>query len=408
MESLATPRGMIDSRGTLDRLLRFTPAVAELYERDHGRERVAELRGTALAGIGFYSLCSLTNVVLVPDILWLSVVSRFLCFTPMAMLLIWGVGHVGAVQRERLVLAGMLGAICPQIPLSWLTHSPLGAYTFSEFALALLFGNLVLALRFSHAIVLTVVTFLSVGLTIATKPGLDDGLRMALLLQFATASGISLFANYRMEARRCRDYLAGLRARLLREAAEQARQRFQDLSLTDALTGLPNRRALDLRLDAWLAQDRPVVVVMVDIDHFKRFNDILGHPAGDACLRRVAEALAALAGGRSDSLCARYGGEEFAVVLASGTRGEAVSLAADLVEAVTALGIPHPGSRDRHGRVTISVGVAFRDETAVAGTQSDGKAALLGAADRALYDAKRRGRNRAVIDEPASPGLRWA
>lgn len=407
MEPVAANREL-DSAADLDRLLRFSPAVAEHYERDHAPERGSDLRRNGLVGILFYNVYNITGLILTPDVVGPSLVVRLGLFTPVALLLVWLIGRVGAVQRERLMLVGMIGAIVSQIAMVWLTQAPLGSYAFAEVALAVIFGNIVLALRFPHAIVMTGVSALVVGAALATKPGLDGALRIALFIQFATACASSLYANHQMEARRCRDYLVGLRARLLREVAEQARQRFQDLSRTDALTGLPNRRALDLCLDRWLTDGAPIAIAMIDIDHFKRFNDTLGHLAGDACLRRVADTLAALTFARTDCLCARYGGEEFAVVLKGGGRREAARLAVDLVETVAALAIPHPNRGDRNGVVTVSVGLAVGGEVTDAASRSDRKAALLAAADRALYEAKRRGRNRAIIATPPPAALALA
>ncbi|MFD6320175.1 MULTISPECIES: GGDEF domain-containing protein [Methylorubrum] len=383
----------------LDSLLRFSPSVAEQYEDEHGRRREADLRRNALVGICIFNVYNVTGSFLMPDITALALAVRLLFFTPVALLLVWSIGRVCAVWRERLMLTGMTGAIVPPAMLFWLTQAPLGAYSVAEILLAVLFGNIVLTLRFTHAIIMTAISFVVGLLAIITKVGLEDGLRLALLLQLATACGCSLYANHQMEARRCRDYLVGLRVRMLRDMAEQARQRFQDLSQTDALTGLPNRRALDLCLDAWLSNGGSVAMLMIDIDHFKRFNDSLGHPEGDICLRRVAETLAASTFGREDCLCARYGGEEFAVVLKDAGRAEAARLADDLVRAVAALGLRHPGRRDTFRIVTASIGVAS-NEQAGAGFREDPKAALVTMADRALYRAKQGGRNRAVVYDP--------
>ncbi|HWV88232.1 MAG TPA: diguanylate cyclase [Capillimicrobium sp.] len=164
------------------------------------------------------------------------------------------------------------------------------------------------------------------------------------------------------------------------------------LSGLDALTGVANRRALDEHLAReWgrMRRDgRPLSLALCDVDCFKDYNDRYGHPAGDACLRRVAEALGRAAG-RSGDLVARYGGEEFAVVLPETGADGALPVAERARAAVGDLGIPHAGSQVA-ATVTISVGIA---------TAQDGDpdpAALLARADTALYVAKRGGRNRVV------------
>jgi diguanylate cyclase (GGDEF)-like protein len=165
------------------------------------------------------------------------------------------------------------------------------------------------------------------------------------------------------------------------------------LSQTDALTGLANRRAFDLRLAEEVSRavrhGMPLALLLVDVDHFKRYNDRYGHPAGDECLRRVAAVLREH-GRRPTDLVARIGGEEFALLMPHEDVAGAFALAQSCVRAVDGAGIPHDAS-PLTGFVTISVGVAaLRDGVSSA-------AALLGAADAALYAAKERGRHRAVL-----------
>lgn len=156
----------------------------------------------------------------------------------------------------------------------------------------------------------------------------------------------------------------------------------------DPLTGVANRRQFDEALvTEWRRcgeAGRPLAVILMDIDQFKLFNDTLGHPAGDDCLRRVAEALA---GGlqRHGELLARYGGEEFVALLPGVTLDDAVTAAERLAERVRAANVPHPTATT--GVVTCSLGVA------AAVPQGPDAGGLLAAADVAMYAAKRDGRN---------------
>ncbi|MEJ5943778.1 diguanylate cyclase [Pseudokineococcus basanitobsidens] len=191
------------------------------------------------------------------------------------------------------------------------------------------------------------------------------------------------------------------------------------LLLVDGLTGLANRPSLDEHLErSWRAARRrgePLSVLMVDVDHFKRFNDTHGHLAGDECLRRVAGLLAG-AVERGGDLVARYGGEEFAVVLAdTGAAGAAV-VAERLVRAVREAGLEH-GGLGPGGRVTVSVGAATwlsdggrRPDAgvvpALAGLARPlPPSALLERADEALYAAKAAGRGRAVHADDLAPAV---
>jgi diguanylate cyclase (GGDEF)-like protein len=380
----------------LDPLLRFDPRVEARYEAEHGGERGSELRRSILIGLVFYNIYNLTGIALMPDIIELSCAARLLVVTPVSLVLAWLVTRVSPTTREHLVLGGMIGAVTVPILLFWLTRAPLGNYTFAEAVLVVVYGNMLLALRFRHALVFTATAFALAAFAADTKAGVPPELRIAMQVQFGTGCAFSLYANHRMESLRCRDYLRTLAAQLASEAADAARRRFQGLSHTDALTGLPNRRFLDQTTEAWFAEERAAALMMIDIDHFKLFNDTLGHPEGDACLRRVADLFASFVCG-PDILAARFGGEEFTVVLRDASVFEAARFAGGLVHAVEGIGIAHPGRSDGTSVVTVSVGVALK----VAG-QTRTRDGLFGEADQALYQAKRRGRNRYALAEDAA------
>ena len=170
---------------------------------------------------------------------------------------------------------------------------------------------------------------------------------------------------------------------------EEANRRLEALSYTDALTGVANRRAFDEAIDAeWrrgIRSAAPMAVLLADIDHFKLFNDTYGHQAGDKCLARVAGALAGVVRRAGDRV-ARYGGEEFAVLLPATDAEGAFLIAGRMLASVEALGIPNAGAQA--GRVTVSIGSATAIATDITSTE-----ALVAAADAALYEAKRNGRN---------------
>lgn len=127
--------------------------------------------------------------------------------------------------------------------------------------------------------------------------------------------------------------------------------------------------------------------MLIDIDHFKAYNDHYGHPAGDRCLKEVATAIAGAARRRPLDIVARYGGEEIIAILVGSDRAEATEAAANVLRAVTELGIAHDGAGAR-SNLTVSVGVTT---VATGGRYAHDDAVLL--ADVALYSAKKRGRN---------------
>ncbi|WP_210396257.1 GGDEF domain-containing protein [Motiliproteus sediminis] len=171
------------------------------------------------------------------------------------------------------------------------------------------------------------------------------------------------------------------------------RREMERLSLTDALTGIANRRQFDQCLAReWQASRRsqePISLLLIDIDHFKRFNDHYGHDAGDDCLAKVAQLLSNSIA-RPRDLLARFGGEEFAVILPS-TDESAQELAERCRLAIEQAQIPHQGAPDRT-QLTLSIGCATLRAKAHQSPDT-----LIKLADEALYHAKDRGRNRIEV-----------
>lgn len=165
------------------------------------------------------------------------------------------------------------------------------------------------------------------------------------------------------------------------------------LASIDGLTGIPNRRYLDENLSReWRRSRRsstPLSVILMDIDHFKRYNDCYGHRAGDDCLKRVAHALVGECQ-RGCDFVARYGGEEFAAVLPGMGKQEALVFANKLRDAVNSLYIPHKASLNAE-HVTISLGIATTETGQIYAEQ-----VLLEEADLGLYQAKDSGRDQIV------------
>jgi diguanylate cyclase (GGDEF)-like protein len=163
------------------------------------------------------------------------------------------------------------------------------------------------------------------------------------------------------------------------------------LATTDGLTGLTNRRAFDQALDAEISRARrsgdPLSLLMVDVDRFKRYNDIYGHQAGDEVLKTVAVCLKSPLR-RPGDVAARYGGEEFVAILPNTDEDGAFFIADEFRESIRALHVPHKGGDQ--GELTVSVGLA----TVVGVEAGVGGAELVRRADEALYGAKTAGRDR--------------
>ncbi|ABF42843.1 diguanylate cyclase [Candidatus Koribacter versatilis Ellin345] len=181
---------------------------------------------------------------------------------------------------------------------------------------------------------------------------------------------------------------------------DRLHERLTGLVYVDWLTDLPNRRHFDMRFNSeWRRAMRsrmPISLMMIDVDQFKEYNDAYGHMAGDRCLAKLGSVMAASVK-RSADFVARYGGEEFVVILPETTATGAGIVAANVMEAVAALELPHAGSP--HKQVSVSVGIAYAHPD-IGAEPSE----LVRSADRALYTAKRDGRNcvRVALEQTTS------
>jgi len=205
---------------------------------------------------------------------------------------------------------------------------------------------------------------------------------------------LELVARIRHHSRGCislRQRDAALRSlRASQDELARANLELQKLAALDGLTGIANRRRFDEAIAVeWQRARRQqghLALLLCDVDRFKNYNDSLGHPAGDLCLKKAAAALTGQLKRPAD-LAARYGGEEFAILLPDTDLAGALKLAEDCRRHLEQLALPHP---DGVGSVvTMSVGVA-----SAAPAEGGSIEALVAAADAALYDAKRGGRNR--------------
>jgi len=169
----------------------------------------------------------------------------------------------------------------------------------------------------------------------------------------------------------------------------ESNDRLTVMASIDVVSGLANRRGFESRLDAEWSRAEPesgqLALLMIDVDHFKLYNDTYGHPEGDACLGHIGETLSGLAT-ETGGFAARYGGEEFCLLVPGADAVRAMEIGELTRRAIERLDLPHAGSS--HQVVTVSVGVA-----AIRPNDRLAPADLMEAADAALYAAKHRGRN---------------
>ncbi len=314
--------------------------------------------------------------------------------------------YVSPWQREAIY---SLGICVMAVASTWmLSESRLDAASSFVACMVLmpLFAGAGARLPFWFAVPPAVVTVTAVAVLFAPRTPLAQLLYQDSLFNLANASIYPMVAAYALDHAARRRWLLGRIAAEQREALLRLGGQLQALSMTDALTGLPNRRQFEesyAQLHARaVAQAQPLAVMVVDVDHFKRYNDGNGHPAGDACLQDIAQALNRVAQA-SQAHVARLGGEEFGLLLqADAARARRV---ADLVCAmVRDRRIPHAPSASpaKSGQqpeafVTVSVGLSAHVPSPATGLLD-----FLALADAALYQAKAQGRNRVVEAQVAA------
>jgi diguanylate cyclase (GGDEF)-like protein len=244
-----------------------------------------------------------------------------------------------------------------------------------------------------HAAWLLIATVASLGTAVISATSVDHAIEFSILILASSAT--SAAGNVLVRRRRVRVHLQQValhdqRAQLRRLSAE-----LREMASRDSLTGLSNRRRLNEDIDeleARLGRDvlPGIAAIMLDLDHFKTYNDRSGHPAGDEVLRVVSAAVRGAV--REIDRVYRYGGEELLVLLEEPTREGALLAARRILDAVRRVALPHVAQPGRV--VTMSAGAAAQTGSGVSVWH------VIEAADKALYEAKRDGRDRAVLARP--------
>ncbi len=369
------------------------PGLESRYQAESDEQSRAHNRVTMLGLIAVYDLFIIQEILAIPETVRLSVWLRFGLLTPAAALwacLDWR-GVMGRWNRAAVTALGVAPTLFASLEAS-LTVSPAALPNIQAIPLIQLF---VLTSRLSliQAAIANSLACVSYITAILICPVVPMNFLPSMILSDLAIGIASMAYAVRVDRRERKVFLLVQQAEHRRAALAEQNTVLTELSQVDALTGLANRRAFDEALAArWteaLEKGEPLGLIMIDIDHFKRYNDHYGHQGGDDCLRRVAEA--ARAHMRRGDLIARYGGEEFAVILPNAPP-ETVAAAAERIRAgVASMGLAHPALGPK-SVVTISLGGASRIPWLPHGGEH-----LVEEADRNLYTAKRTGKNRAWV-----------
>lgn len=377
----------------------FPPQMEAAFQVEMDRWREQRVVKNGLIAVLLYGAFAASDLVMVPDVYQQAWAIRFLLVIPLLLFCTFAVYKIKQpTWREVMLASTSIVAGISLAGIAALSSHPNASHYQTGITLIILFGNIVLSMRFRSALLSSIAMTAVYALMLFRVETMLPEVRFNNWLFCFSAVVISLVANYRMDQDQRRAYLARTREHARNTELSHAVELLAKLSAEDALTQIANRREFERRLGIeWnrARRDRqPLALIMVDVDCFKNFNDHYGHPAGDACLQQIAAALRSIPKRPAD-LVARFGGEEFVALLPATSLEDAAELAEQMRQAIVDLQIPHATSRVAPG-VTASFGVAV-----IQPSMREDLSELVAAADAALYDAKEHGRNRIAVHAPA-------
>lgn len=385
---------------TLSRL-RFPAALERQFIHDSTPRRLRYIMLSGALSLFVFNGFLLADYLLAPDVFWLAVKIRTGLFSPYLMvglMAMWFTRNkmsprAANAVRESLVLLGSLFAGASLATILSASHADTSQYYHVGLMVVIIYGNLVQRLRFPYAVVFSLLVFVMHIGGVLMVPAFNTRLILPMVLLVGATMLFTLMANYTLERDERRQYLLSLRRKHLLTDLGDVQQRLQELSRTDPLTGLFNRRYFQQYIDhIWQRAQHdqaPLAILMLDVDHFKQYNDRYGHPMGDECLMRIARAMQDSLR-RPGDLVARYGGEEFIAVLPAADQHTAQQAAERIRKAILKLAISHEASTTA-STVTVCIGVV----SCIAHERTQVQK-MIAAADAALYKAKHGGRNQVV------------
>ena len=378
--------------------LRFSPILERAFLNYYLSKHLWQIRIAIILGICLYGVFGVLDAIVFPEAkesMWLI---RFLGVIPFGLLFLF---LTFKVKNERFLQlfhsalvviggVGIIGMIYIALPdKAFLYYAGLMLVVFYAYTLS--------ALRFYYSTISSLIVTALYPLTDIFLIGSPDEYLTTNMFFLSSMDLIGVPVAYMRERTIRRDFLLTMLLAFEKRKTQELNLKLKDISYIDGLTGVANR----LKFEEFFTQEwnrakrtkKPLSILMIDLDFFKNYNDLLGHLEGDNCLKEVASIMSKHV--RSDmDLVARFGGEEFVVVLPETDLRSALKVAERIRKDVEELRIAHPASKASK-YVTVSVGVA-----SMIPAENLKKEVLINMADKALYEAKGKGRNRVEFFQP--------
>ncbi|KPW47170.1 GGDEF domain-containing protein [Pseudomonas syringae pv. broussonetiae] len=362
--------------------LRFSRVLKQRYQAETRSQRREFLTAVGIGGSLIYNLFLISDWLILRDVFVYVALGRLCLITPMFIVLLV-LAQRFSTRWAMETTAATATVLCSLMPMLVMIHSQSPYQIFYQLGMLLImvYCTMIQQLPLRHAAVAMSCMLIIQLVTTYIANFADFVIWQANAVLFVSTVALLLMASYFLERASRMSYLFALRGRLLQV-------QLMEFARTDGLTRLFNRRYQDeVMTSVWeRARKTPadVAIILLDIDHFKSYNDNYGHPQGDTCLKLLCQKIQQSAH-ENGAVAFRFGGEEV-LVLMNGDAGQAREMADVLQAAVAALKLPHPVLGES-AFVTVSLGVACATAPQ---TNADH---LISAADNALYAAKRAGRN---------------
>jgi len=376
--------------------------LQKLYRIDREDQRRRAIRQGLWVAVLVYVAFSITDSILIPDVAGLTIAVRIAVGVATLVLVEYEFRSGMPASRMDLTCATALVVAYFGWLFTAITTSQIEIIShYVVFgAIFMMSANLFFSFRFGFSMLVSGLMLAASLFVILSHFPQSPAYQLSFGVFYVSCFLFTSYVNWRLNHERFNVFVNEFEARHQHAEATERGKELLRLSRTDPLTGIDNRRAIDDRLrtlwSAWEGSGRPFVVMLIDIDFFKRFNDCYGHQEGDACLLEVADALRETI--RPGATLGRYGGEEFIVLAALDAPDDAMAQAEELRLAVENRALRHQQRRDGIDTVTVSIGAAIsRSHT---GNKLE---RIIHEADRALYLAKANGRNCSRLFDPNDP-----